>query len=225
MRILIVDDEKEILEVLEEYVSGLGYQVDVASNYADALAFMKQTAYGLIFLDKNFMDDTGNPEGGMVLLKHAREHASESEVIMMTGYASIESAVDAMKLGAVDYLIKPFQLADLAEKITYIHEYKSFLNSEGTLRLFKTLNNQVLSLLQNRNDLPEPELNQLLQKLGRRLDQVFGTQKEYERLIKIQADALEKVEYHTEFLKNAIPKDSPYYGLIEKILHETKKRT
>jgi len=225
MKILIVDDEKEILVVLEEFVSGIGHMVATASNYAEALSLIRQTVYDLIVLDKNFMDDSGNPEGGMVLLKYAREHSSESEIIMMTGYASIESAVDAMKLGAVDYLIKPFELSDIAEKIAYIDEYKSFLDSKGTLHLFKTLNNQVLSLLQNKSDLPEAVLNQLLQKLGRRIDQVFGAQKEYERLIKIQAEALEKIEYHTEFLKNAIPEGSPYYGLIEKILNETKKRT
>ena len=224
MRILIVDDELQILAVLEEYVGGLGHQVDVASNYPDALNLMEQIDYGLILLDKNFMDDTGNPEGGMVLLRYAKEQSSESEVIMMTGYASVESAVEALKMGAIDYLIKPFELSDLADKIAYIDDYKSFLNSKGTLQLFKTLNNQVLTLLQQRSGLPEEELHQLLQKLGHRIDKVFGSQKEYEKLIKIQADALEKIEYHTEFLKNAISEDSPYYELIKKILHETKKR-
>lgn len=225
MRILIVDDEEQILELLEEYVSGLGHQVDVASNYADALALINNTDYGLILLDKNFMDDSGNPEGGMALLQYARENSGESEIIMMTGYASVESAVNALKMGAIDYLIKPFELSDLAEKIAYINEYKSFLNSKGTLQLFKTLNNQVLALLQHRGDLTEAELHHLLQKLGQRIDKVFGSQKEYERLIKIQANALEKIEYHAELLKNAFSEDSPYYALINKILHETKKRT
>ena len=54
---------------------------------------------------------------------------------------------------------------------------------------------------------------------------MFGSQKEYERLLKIQADALEKIEYHAELIKNAFSEDSPYYTLINKILHETKKRT
>jgi DNA-binding NtrC family response regulator len=224
MRILIVDDEQNILEVLGEFVSGLGHQVDLASNFAHALALMQQTAYGLMILDKNLEDDSENPEGGMTLLQYAKEHCPQSEVIMMTGYTSVQSAVSAMKLGAIDYLAKPFELSDLADKIAYVNEYKSFLNSQGTFQLFKTLSSQVLALLENRNDLPEEKLNQLLQKVGGRIDQVFGSQKEYERLIKIQAEALEKIEYHAQFLKNAISKDSPYNTLITKILHETKKR-
>lgn len=224
MKILIVDDEKEILEVLGEFVSGLGHQVDLASNYPEALALIQQTAYDLMVLDKNLTGDSDNPEGGMTLLQYAKTHSSASEVIMMTGYASIQSAVNAMKLGAIDYLTKPFELSDLAEKITVVSEYKSFVSSKETLQLYKTLSSQLLTLLENRDDLTEEKLNRLLQKVGRRIDQVFGSHKEYERLVKIQADALEKIEYHTEFLKNAIAKDSPYYALIDKILHETKKR-
>ena len=67
-------------------------------------------------------------------------------------------------------------------------------------------------------------LYQLLKKLGSRIDRVFGTQKEYEKILKEQSEALEKIEYHAEFLKNAISEDSSYYTLIEKILAETKKR-
>lgn len=225
MKILIVDDEKEILEILGEFVSGLGHQVDLASTYTDALALIQQTAYGLMVLDKNLSDDSDNPEGGLTLLQYAKEYSSESEVIMITGYASIQSAVSAMKMGAIDYLTKPFELSDLADKIAFINEYKSFLDSKGTLQLFKTLSSQVLTLLENRHDLPEDKLHRMLQKVGHRIDQVFGSQKEYERVIKIQADALEKIEYHTEFLKNAIPEESSYYALIDKILDETKKRT
>jgi len=224
MRILVVDDEVEILEILELFLDGLGHRVDLASTCPNALALMQKNDYGLIVLDKNMPDHTGNPEGGMMLLQKAKKISDLSEVIMMTGYASIESAVEAMKLGAFDYLIKPFELTNLEEKIERVAEYKSFLNSKGTLQVFKTLNSQVLSLLENRNDLSEVQLNKLLQKLGNRIDQVFGTQKEYENVIKIQAEALEKIEYHTEFLKNALTKESPYYSLIDKILAETKKR-
>jgi len=223
MRILIVDDEKDILEILESFLAGFDHQVDLASSYTSALALMKKNVYDLLVLDKNMPDSTGNPEGGMVLLENVKNYSDSSEVIMMTGYASIESAVEAMKLGAFDYIIKPFVLADLSEKIERVAEYKSFLNSKGTLQVFKTLNNQVLSLLENRNDLPEAQINRLLQKLGTRIDKVFGTQKEYERLIKIQADALEKIEYHAEFLKNAFTDESPYFTLVLKILKETKR--
>jgi hypothetical protein len=79
---------------------------------------------------------------------------------------------------------KPFELSELAEKIAFVDEYKSFLDSKGTLQLFKTLSRQVLTLMENRDVLPEEKRNRLLQKVGQRIDQVFGIQKEYERLVR-----------------------------------------
>jgi len=224
MRILVVDDSETILEFLEEFIMTLNHRVDLAQNYHSALSFLEKKAYDLVLLDKNFPDNAGNAEGGMTLLQDIKERFPSTEVIIVTGYANINNAVEAMKQGAFDYIMKPFEIDDLSEKIERVAEYRSFLSSNETLQSFKTLHNHVLNLLQKRYDLPEEQANRLLKKLGSRIDRVFGTQKEYEKIIKEQSEALEKIEYHAEFLKNAISEDSPYYTLIEKILAETKIR-
>ncbi|RLC03975.1 MAG: hypothetical protein DRH90_09830 [Deltaproteobacteria bacterium] len=224
MKILVVDDNKNILEFLEEFIIKLDHRVDLAQSYNSALSLIEKKEYNLVLLDKNFPDNAGNPEGGMTLLQDIKERFPSTEVIILTGYANINTAVEAIKLGAFDYISKPFEIDDLSEKIERLAEYKSFLSSHETLQSFKTLHNNVLSLLQNTHDLPEEQTNILLKKLGSRIDHVFGTQKEYEKIIKEQSEALEKIEYHAEFLKNTISEDSPYYTLIEKILAETKMR-
>ena len=224
MRILVVDDNKYILEFLEGFIIRLDHHVDLAQSYRGALSLIEKKEYDLVLLDKRFPDNAGNPEGGMTLLRDIKEHFPSTEVIIVTGYANINNAVEAMKLGAFDYIIKPIEIDDLSEKIERVAEYKSFISSNETLHVFKTLHNNILSLLQNKHDLPEGQANKLLKKLGSKIDHVFGTQKEYEKILKEQSEALGNIEYHAEFLKNAISEDSPYYTLIEKILAETKRR-
>jgi len=223
-RILVVDDEKEILDTLAEFMADLPYQADFADTVAGALTLMEKNDYDVFLLDKNMPDSENNKEGGMTLLKYAKENMPDTEVIMMTGYATVESAVEAMKLGAFDYITKPISLKAVKQKIDRILDYKRFINSENTLRTYKILHNQLLSSLVNLENLPEDQLEKVLRTLGARIDQVFGLQKDYETIIEAQAEALEKIQEYVEHLKEAIPTESPYYVLIEKISEESSKR-
>lgn len=224
LRILIADDEKHILDMLSDFMEGIGYHADLAGSVDSALALMQTNEYDILLTDKNMPDTEGNQEGGMRLLKHAKEHNPLTEVIMITGYATVESAVEAMKLGAFDYVMKPIPLNELKEKIDRVLEYKRFLNSENTLQMHKALHNQLLDLLINRDGIPEDELQRILRTLGTKIDHLFGMQKGYEGIIETQAEALEKIDGYAEHLKGAISEKSPYYALIEKILEESKKR-
>jgi len=223
-RILVVDDEKEILNTLSDFMADLPYQSDFADTVDAALVLMGNNKYDVFLLDKNMPDHENNKEGGMTLLRYAKEHMPDTEVIMMTGYATVESAVEAMKLGAFDYITKPISLRDVRQKIDRILEYKRFINSEDTLRTYKILHNQLLSSLVNLDNLPEDQLEKVLRTLGARIDQVFGLQKDYETIIEAQADALEKIHGYVEHLQEAVPRESPYYVLIEKINEESNKR-
>ena len=223
-RILIADDEKNILDTLSDFMEDIGYHVDLAGSVDSALTLMQTNEYDILLTDKNMPDTGDKKEGGMRLLKHAKEHSPSTEVIMITGYATVESAVEAMKLGAFDYVMKPIPLNELEEKIDRVLEYKRFLNSENTLQMYKALHNQLLDLLINRDDIPEDKLQGILRTLGTKIDHLFGMQKGYEEIIDTQSEALEKIEGHADHLKEAIPGESPYYALIEKILEESKRR-
>lgn len=224
VRILIADDEESILDLLARFMEKLGYQADLVTDVGSALDLLQQHAYDIILTDKNMPDVDGSMEGGMTLVRFARENMPSAEVIMITGYATVETAVEAMKLGAFDYIMKPIPLNELKEKIERILEYKKFINSGHTLGIYRTLYNQVLTYLENRDDLPEEKIQQILKTLGAKIDQVFGLQKEYETIIQSQADALEKIEEYVDFLDGAVSKESPYFEIVEKIREEARKR-
>jgi DNA-binding NtrC family response regulator len=107
-RILIVDDNKELREILEEYLRNEGDFVDGASNGREALVRHGQTSYDLIITDLNMPEVTG-----LELIKRIRQENDATEFIIVTGYASLDSAVDAVKMGAFDYIVKPFRMEEL----------------------------------------------------------------------------------------------------------------
>lgn len=102
MHILIVDDEPNIRIILERTLKGGGYLIDTASDGEDALRKIKQNRYDLFLLDLQMQ-----PVSGLVVLKAIRELDADAVVIILTAHSTIESAVDALRMGAFDYLFKP----------------------------------------------------------------------------------------------------------------------
>ena len=107
-RILIVDDNTELREILEEYLRGEGGDIDGASNGKEALSKQSQTPYDVIVTDLNM------PEvSGMEMIRKIKQENDVTEFIIITGYASLDSAVEAVKMGAFDYIVKPFRMEEL----------------------------------------------------------------------------------------------------------------
>lgn len=126
-RILFVDDEKEILSIVEQYLSGHGYQVTVSDNGAKALVLAREKVFDIIFTDLKM------PKvGGLELLRAVKETSPETEVIILTGYGTVYSAVEALKLGSYDYLQKPIEFERLKILIDRIIE-KQTLQKENIL--------------------------------------------------------------------------------------------
>ncbi len=102
-KILVVDDAPEALEVLQRNLSSEGYTVYTASFVADAIKILDSTPIDLVITDLKM------PKvGGLELVRHVRENFRDTEVMMITGFATIEGAVKAVKSGAEEYLTKPF---------------------------------------------------------------------------------------------------------------------
>ena len=113
-RILIVDDEVALRQSLTILLSRKGYAVDTASSADEALTIMESRRYDLVITDLRMED-----MDGMQLLNKVKTTHPDTEVILMTAYGSIGGAVEAMKLGAFDYVTKPFkndQLIVVVEK-------------------------------------------------------------------------------------------------------------
>ena len=106
-RILIVDDEAGMREFLSIFLEREGFQVEAAQDGQEALQAAEKAPFDLVISDLRMptMD-------GVRLLEGLRKFQPEIPVILMTAYASAESAIEAMKLGAYDYITKPFRVEE-----------------------------------------------------------------------------------------------------------------
>ena len=116
-RILVVDDELIVRDSLKEILGEEGYTVEMAESGPDALEALTRQSYQMMLLDIKMpgMD-------GVEVLQKAKEMHPDLSVVMMTAYATVETAVEAMKIGALEYLIKPFEPDTLIPMVLRIYE-------------------------------------------------------------------------------------------------------
>jgi DNA-binding NtrC family response regulator len=103
--ILFVDDDKMILELVKEYLTAFDYRISTVDNGLEALELIKEKDFDVVFTDFRMPDIDG-----LELLAVIKEYRPETEVIIVTGHGTMESAVKAMKYGSYDYIQKPFKL-------------------------------------------------------------------------------------------------------------------
>jgi len=106
--ILVVDDEKKMGFLVGGALEDAGHNLTICNSGVDALKQIRQKAFDIVVTDLKM-----DPPDGMEILRAVKEASADCEVIMMTAFASAETAVNAMKSGAYDYLIKPFSLDEL----------------------------------------------------------------------------------------------------------------
>ncbi|HEX2913968.1 MAG TPA: response regulator transcription factor [Chloroflexia bacterium] len=111
-KILIVDDEQNILLYLSEALEDEGYSITTKSNGKDAVSAFESEEYDLVLVDLKLRDIDG-----LEVMREAKKHSPDTVVIMLTGHGSLESAMEAIKYGAFDYLLKPSSVQDLKESI------------------------------------------------------------------------------------------------------------
>jgi len=119
IRVLIVDDEYQLLEAFKKKLIREGMEVFTASNGEEAISLMKKETLDIGLFDIKLPDTDG-----VLLLEKFRELQPTAEVIMLTGYASVDTAIRSMKLGAYDYLTKPIKLSELHTVILKAYEKK-----------------------------------------------------------------------------------------------------
>ena len=108
--VLIVEDDPNLKDALRDTLEFAGYSVTAVEHGQAALARLDQHSYGMVISDVQMQ-----PVDGMELLEKIRRDDQQMPVVMMTAYGTIEKAVDAMRLGASDYLVKPFEAEALIE--------------------------------------------------------------------------------------------------------------
>jgi len=180
-RILVVDDEPAVCDLLVQSLSGQGHQIETCSSGYEAVKALARQAFDLVLLDIGLPD-----MDGFETMARIRQKWPQTLVIMITGTATIESAVEALKSGAYDFLKKPFQIVELRKTIKNALDHKRLdkarRTSEDALReseeQFRTLvensligicivqNNKIIYLNPEQeklyNSLPVKSLNKLI---------------------------------------------------------------
>jgi DNA-binding NtrC family response regulator len=128
-RILIVDDEAVVRESLGDWFREEGYDVETADSAKTALEKLARANWDIFLLDIRMPGIDG-----LELQRKLKEAQPEATVIIMTAYASVESAVEAMKQGAYDYIIKPFNPDDLEHIVQKATEHKQLVSENQKLR-------------------------------------------------------------------------------------------
>jgi len=107
-RILVADDEEALRNVLSSELEGEGYTVKSAADGQEAITLVQKNDFDLILLDIKMPN-----VDGFEVLKYVKDHAPKTKVVMLTGFADLKNAIESKKLGAEDFVSKPYDLVDL----------------------------------------------------------------------------------------------------------------
>lgn len=126
IKILLVDDDDGVRSSFTALLTKRGYDIDPKSSGMEAIKSLKKTSYDILITDLKMPN-----MNGLDLLKEARKIDSELGVIIMTGYGEIASYLEAMDLGAIEYLNKPVKTSDLEIIITRLVQAKKASTKEA----------------------------------------------------------------------------------------------
>lgn len=175
-RILVVDDDTDVLNAARLYLKQHVEKVDVESNPKLIPALLKEYDYDAILLDMNFNEDVSSGEEGFYWLEKILEIDPAMAVVLITAYGDVEKAVQAVKKGANDFVLKPWQNEKLLTTVT------SAMNLSKSKRDFQQLRSQNVAL---KADIEQPYQN-IIGK-SRAMEQVFQT---IEKVAKTDANIL-----------------------------------
>ena len=121
-KVLLVDDEVDFLEIMEERLSARGVDVVTSESAEDALKQIDTDIFDVVILDLQMPG-----MNGLEVLKRIKARHPEIQVILLTGHATVEKGVEAIRLGAIDFVEKPANLEVLKEKISKAHKKKMLI--------------------------------------------------------------------------------------------------
>jgi len=192
IRVLVVDDEESLLAVLSQVLSKSGYEVTAAASGEEAWEIFQTDSYPLVIADIVMKEMTG-----IELLQKIKGKCPETQVIIITSYASLDTAVNALRSGAYDYLFKPFEDLEMISAVTARAVEKIKLISENQ-QLIEKLNKKG-DELEQRVEERTSELNRTNKQLKREIEEHKRTAGELKKA-KEAADSASRAK--SEFLAN-----------------------
>src|SRR2546430_6267409 len=165
-RILVADDQKDILEALKLLLKGEGYEVDSAASAHAVLAALDKRDFDALLIDMNYARDTTSGAEGLDLLARLQALDAPPPVVVMTAWASIDGAVEAMRRGARDFIEKPWDNRRLLATLrTHVELGRALRRSQQLERENRALRREGLPELIAESPAMQPVLK-LMERIG-----------------------------------------------------------
>src|SRR5258706_43325 len=186
--VLVVDDEPGLRDMLVFGLTDRGYQVVTAENGEQGIEKIQKEQFDIAICDIMMPG-----KSGVEVLKAARESQSETEFIMATGYATLETAIEAMKLGAYDYITKPYSLDQLDIIFAKALEHRRLKSRVNHLEELNRLKSEFLANMSHELRTP---MNAIIGYASLMMDKIYGTlnEKQEQGLKRIQINAKNLLE-------------------------------
>jgi hypothetical protein len=220
-RILVVDDERVILDLAAMVLSARGFDVLTAESGSECLAIVEKEAPPLVLLDYMMPG-----MGGMATLRVLRDRFPDTYVIMLTGKGSEQIAVEVMKAGAADYVLKPFKNQDLADRIENVLRIRRIEIHNRELRRERE---RLLAEIEDWNR----ELEHRVAEKSRELELAHAEILQVEKLATLGhlsagmaheiRNPLNAISLFAQLLKPAVTQDPEKAGYIDKLLYEVDR--
>lgn len=200
-RVLIIDDDSQVLALIDRLLTRSGYQVETVSRGDKALERLRLEA---TLEDSNLalvLSDLKMPGvDGLQILEHVKDYAPDAVFVLMTGYATTDSAVVALRQGVYDYLTKPLDLDDLLSTVQRALEHRALVMQNKRLIEFLREKNVVLEFLHHEEQRRSEQLREI-NAIARQITPVLDVDKLVQTVLRLVAPAFEFA--------------SPSFGLIE----------
>ncbi len=215
--VLVVDDDTAVLTTFVRALEDR-YEVASASGVEAAIELVGANDYDAIIIDQR-MPGRAHPEhGGWDVLAHVTRHCPSSPALVVTGYASLENAVAALRMGAFDYVVKPITLEALQESLARALEFRRALDPVKMMGLHRGLRVAVAEMANEASRQASQErLERGLRKLERQIDTLFKAVRGWERVVVDHRETLARVQSKTEQLVEQFKSDDPIREQVEQL--------
>ena len=228
IRVLVVDDEPTSREVLRLGLERQNCETMTAHDAASAIALLSELQFHAVVTDKNMPGTEHATEGGLDVIKFAKESNPACAVVMVTDFTTVESAIEAMRLGAFDYLAKPARPEEIKAKLERILSYQKTLNPANTISSHNSLRTKFLNILDQQKGgnqcLSAETKASLLQLVQDSIDSFIHERRAWENIILEQRDALSQIAGWAEQMKETAPQESTEENFLDKIITESSRR-
>ena len=148
-RILVVDDEESIRYTFDSLLTDEGYDVATAASYDEAVSSVSESSFDLLFVDIIMQG-----KNGIELLRHVKKGNPNAQVIIITGAPSVDTAAEALRIGALDYLVKPVRQKDLIKAARLAFRHKQLSDEKDRCRsnveaIFKSVKDGIVTVDEN----------------------------------------------------------------------------